>query len=63
MGRIKTTSIKNIAFTIIENYRNNLTTDFEKNKEFLKKILDVKSKKIINIIAGYITREMKRCSS
>jgi small subunit ribosomal protein S17e len=56
MGRIKTTMIKNIGEKLYREHKDEFTTDFEKNKEIVKKYVDIPSKKLRNIVAGYITR-------
>ena len=33
--------------------------DFNKNKEIVEKFVDVKSKKLRNVVAGYVTRLKK----
>ncbi|MCK4635199.1 MAG: 30S ribosomal protein S17e [Candidatus Aenigmarchaeota archaeon] len=57
MGNIKTTFIKNISKELIEKYPDELMADFDKNKEFLKKVIDSKGNR--NKIAGYIARLKK----
>lgn len=59
MGRIKTRPIKAITMELLENYRDRFSTDYEENKLKVEQLTDVKSKKLRNIIAGYITRMMK----
>ena len=59
MGRIKTTAIKRFAERLMKIYSNKFGKDFETNKEVLKEVTDIKSKKLRNIIAGYITRKMQ----
>lgn len=59
MGRIKTQFIKRITQRLIEEHEKDFKKDFEKNKELVAKFTDVSSKKIRNIIAGYVTRIMK----
>ena len=59
MGRIKTLPVKRATSDIFEKYRDKLTADYKKNKEFLNSITDIKSNKIRNIIAGYLTRLAK----
>jgi len=59
MGRIKTKLVKRVTNKIIEKYSDKLKKDFESNKEILRKLMDTPSKKIRNIIAGYVTRIMK----
>ncbi|MCY0883784.1 MAG: 30S ribosomal protein S17e [Acidianus infernus] len=63
MGNIYTRDIKRIAVEIYEKYKDEVTTDYSKNKEVVKKYIDVYSKKVRNRIAGYLTRYAKRMSS
>ncbi|MAG39141.1 30S ribosomal protein S17e [Candidatus Woesearchaeota archaeon] len=60
MGRIKTKLIKAVTHRIIEEHEEELTNDFNKNKEIVEKLTDISSKKIRNTVAGYITRINKR---
>lgn len=60
MGRIKTTLIKRVTNKLIVEQGGKFKTNFEDNKEIVGKLLDVESKKLRNIIAGYITRLMKK---
>jgi small subunit ribosomal protein S17e len=62
MGRIKTISIKMLGNQLIREHSDKFTDDFGKNKEILAEIKDIKSKKIKNVLAGYITKEMKKIS-
>ncbi len=62
MGRIKTISIKTLGNELIREHGKKFTDDFEKNKEILSSIKNVKSKKTKNVLAGYITKEMKKIS-
>ncbi len=62
MGRIKTISIKTLGNELIKEHGDKFTDDFGKNKEALVKIKKIKSKKVKNVLAGYITKEMKRIS-
>ncbi|MCL4437230.1 MAG: 30S ribosomal protein S17e [Thaumarchaeota archaeon] len=54
--------IKRIANQVLEAHRASFSDDFEKNKEVLEKVANVKSKALRNQIAGIITREMKLSS-
>jgi len=56
MGRIKTTMIKRTANTLIKTYPEKFTEDFEKNKQAVEELSEMESKKLRNIIAGYLTR-------
>ncbi len=60
MGRIKTKLMKRHTFDIYEKYGNKVSKDFAENKQMLPGIAEVHSKKIRNIIAGYLTRMAKR---
>ena len=62
MGRIKTSLIKHIAHDLLERYPDKFSPSFEKNKEILKQLTDIKSKKIRNMVAGYIASYLKRTS-
>jgi len=59
MGRIKTIMVKSIGEKLYREHKEEFTTDFEKNKEIVKKYVDIPSKKLRNIVAGYITRLKK----
>jgi len=60
MGRIKTTLIKRMTNDLISEHRDELTTDFEKNKVLVAELTDISSKKMRNMVAGYVTRIMKQ---
>jgi small subunit ribosomal protein S17e len=62
MGQIKNLALKNIARTLIEKYPERFSTDFEKNKEELEKLVILESKKIRNMIAGYIVHLIRNKS-
>lgn len=59
MGRIKTRPMKALSLELLENYKDSFSTDYEENKLRVMELTDVKSKKLRNIIAGYITRMIK----
>lgn len=59
MGRIKTTLIKRITNKLISEHREEFKKDFQENKKVVESLVDVKSKKLRNTIAGYATRLMK----
>ncbi|MBI2151571.1 30S ribosomal protein S17e [Candidatus Woesearchaeota archaeon] len=56
MGRIKTTPIKRKTKELYNKYGDKFTGDFEQNKKIIPQYADIASKKIKNIITGYITR-------
>jgi ribosomal protein S17E len=55
MGRIKTSFVKHIGKDLYEKHAEAFTADFSKNKSIVKQFIDVKSKKMLNIITGYVT--------
>ncbi|MEE9323896.1 MAG: 30S ribosomal protein S17e [Candidatus Aenigmarchaeota archaeon] len=62
MGRIKTIAIKTLGNELIREHGDKFTDDFEKNKKILSGIKEMKSKKMRNVLIGYITKEMKKIS-
>ena len=60
MGRIKTSFIKRIAQDLFDAHVDKFSTDFEKNKEIINQLATFESKRMRNIIAGYITRLKKQ---
>jgi len=65
MGRIKTTMIKNLGEELFEKNADKFSEDYEKNKLILKELVYMKSKKMRNILAGYITtlKKMERAKA
>jgi small subunit ribosomal protein S17e len=55
MGKVRTKMIKRTARELLEKYPDLFIWDFEHNKRVVSKLLDVRSKKVRNQIAGYIT--------
>lgn len=53
-------SIKAKAKIIMKEFKDNLSLDFSKNKQFIKRINLPLSKLTINLMAGYITRTLKK---
>ena len=60
MGRIKTQLIKRITKQLMDKKGADLSTDFATNQKSVSEFLDVPSKKLRNIIAGYTTRLVKK---
>jgi len=56
MGRIKTTVIKRKTKELYSKYGNEFSADFTQNKIQTRKYTEVPSKKLRNVIAGYMTR-------
>ena len=60
IGRIKTTAVKTLANDLIKANQEKFCEEFEKNKKSVNELRPIKSKKIKNIVTGYITRRMKQ---
>lgn len=63
MGRIKTTLVKRVTWKLFKEHPDRFTTDFNKNKKESEKLLDIPSKKLRNVIAGYLVRLVKQKKS
>lgn len=59
MGRIKTKLIKRNTRELVEKYKKDFKTDFDSNKDLVTSHAEIKSKRMRNIIAGYVTRIIK----
>lgn len=60
MGSVKSTSVKAIGDEVIEKHPDKFTENFTENKRALEKIKKIESKKMKNVISGYITKKMRR---
>jgi len=60
MGRIKTVPVKRVTHELMASNRDKFTSDFEKNKQILNTMISTPSKKLRNVIAGYITRLVRK---
>jgi len=56
MGNIKTSFVKRVGKQLFSDHGDKFTKDYTSNKEAIDKLADIKSKKMRNIIAGYVTR-------
>jgi small subunit ribosomal protein S17e len=59
MGKVRTTLVKRTARKLLEKYSDLFTRDFEHNKRVVSHLIEVRSKKLRNQIAGYITHLKK----
>lgn len=59
MGRIKTVFIKRITNQLVKEHAQEFTTNFDENKVIVSRMIKTQSKKLRNIIAGYVTRQMQ----
>jgi len=60
MGRIKTSMIKSVTFKLFKTKKELFKDNFEENKLILNDLIKTESKKLRNIIAGYLTRLVKQ---
>jgi len=59
VGRIKTKKVKRTTQKLYAQMQDEITTDFEQNKEKINKKFSINSKKLRNVISGYCTRLKK----
>ena len=62
MGRIKTMLVKRVSNELLIRYKDRLTSNFSTNKQKLVDIVDVKNKKLRNILAGCLTKKVKNAN-
>lgn len=60
MGRIKTKPVKSAGDRLFAEHGDRFSRDFEKNKAALPAVAELRSKKIRNILAGYLTKQAKK---
>jgi small subunit ribosomal protein S17e len=60
MGRIKTQQIKSKGNDLYALHDTQYTGDFDQNKLLVGKHATVRSKKLRNVLAGFLTRKAKR---
>ena len=56
MGRIKTDMVKRTSVKLVKMHAEKFTHNFEKNKDALVGLAEIRSKKLRNVIAGYTVR-------
>ncbi|PIZ51937.1 30S ribosomal protein S17e [Candidatus Woesearchaeota archaeon CG_4_10_14_0_2_um_filter_33_13] len=56
MGRIKTTFIKRKTRELLAKHGDKFSADFDQNKAITNQYTDVGSKKLRNVVSGYMTR-------
>ena len=59
MGRIRTSSVKRAAEDLLFSFPNQFSKKFDENKKIVDKLAEVGTKKLRNMIAGYITKKVK----
>ena len=60
MGRVKTSQIKRFTHRLMRTHEDKFSSTFSNNKEMVSSLVDYRSKKLRNIIAGYTTRLAKK---
>ena len=55
LGNVRTEKVKRIARELVRRYPDRFTADYEKNKKVLMGLVNLPSKKLRNMIAGYVT--------
>ena len=61
MGRIKTKLIKRTANKLVAEHKDKFKKgDYAENKKVVGKLINIPSKKLRNIVAGYVTRLIKK---
>jgi len=55
LGKVRSSMIKKVAEELMQTHNDQITTDFEGNKQFVTQQVDSKTKKMRNRIAGYLT--------
>jgi small subunit ribosomal protein S17e len=63
MGRILHGKFRRESNKILEKYLNLFTTDYKKNVKILEVVAEIPSKRLRNMLAGYITRQIKKLQS
>jgi small subunit ribosomal protein S17e len=59
VGKVRTLMVKRTARKLLNTYPQLFNEDFEHNKEIVRKLVDINSKRVKNRIAGYITHLVK----
>ncbi len=63
MGRIRTTFVKATGVKIYQKHKDRFSGDFDKNKKVVEDVSIMNSKKLKNVISGYITKLFKKEAS
>jgi small subunit ribosomal protein S17e len=63
MGNVRPTYIKVLSEQLLKRFGSEFGSEFEQNKKKVEELTNIKSKKIRNMVAGYITRKKNRMSA
>ncbi len=56
MGKVRPERVRRMAQELIDQNPGKFTTDFENNKKVVEDLTAIPSKRLKNVVAGYITR-------
>jgi len=56
LGKVRTETVKRAARELVEKFPDRFTNEYEANKLAVNELLRAPSKKLRNLIAGYVTR-------
>lgn len=56
MGKVRTDTVKRAARELVEKFPDRFTNEYEANKLAVNELMRAPSKKLRNLIAGYVTR-------
>lgn len=59
VGSIRQTYIKRVAIELVKRFPEHFTDDYEHNKQKVQELTNVKTSRLRNRIAGYVTRFRK----
>lgn len=59
MGRIRTGFVKRQGESLMKKFKGQFSSKFEENKKKVTEVADVPTKKLRNLVAGYITKKFK----
>ena len=60
MGRIRSTLIKRTGENLLKKHPDKFKLDFDHNKKMTSEVAEIYSKKLRNVIAGYVTHLLKK---
>lgn len=60
MGRVKTTLIKRTASRLLRDNPGKFSEEFDKNKKIVCEFAEIPSKKLRNVLAGLLAREVRK---
>ena len=59
MGRVRTGFVKRQGESLMRKFKGSFSTKFDDNKKRVSEVADVPTKKLRNLVAGYITKKQK----